>query len=181
MSLNKQVTQEGKLYPFCGNKYSNFNEPIKESEDGNNQKELFMSLIIPSSYLLTGQRSSVNDTIDSQPINQTSTLCRDGHTGRSTKDFKKANLKLPVSEAVLKLYDDLEVERQVIGPVRRCLEVIHKQIMDDATKHDVRQSLAKCAGNTNDKLRCYQTVPTDFGEECWYLVRKTILKNITPA
>ena len=146
MSLNKQVTQEGKLYPFCGNKYSNFNEPIKESEDGNNQKELFMSLIIPSSYLLTGQRSSVNDTIDSQPINQTSTLCRDGHTGRSTKDFKKVNLKLPVSEAVLKLYDDLEVERQVIGPVRQCLQVIHKIIIDDAIGCDVNQVLQNVLG-----------------------------------
>ena len=152
MSLNKQVTQEGKLYPFCGNKYSNFNEPIKESEDGNNQKELFMSLIIPSHYLLTGQRSSVNDTTDSQPINQTSTLYRDGHTGRSTEDFKKANLKLPVSEAVLKLYDDLEVERQVIGPVRQCLQAIHKIIIDDAIGCDVNQVLQNVLGTP--RLNC---------------------------
>ena len=69
----------------------------------------------------------------------------------------------------------------MIGPRRGCLEVVHKRIMDDAMEHNVRQSLAKCAGNTNDKLRCYRTVPTDFGEECWDLVRKLILKNITPA
>ena len=71
MSLNKQVTQEGKLYPFCGNKYSNFNEPIKESEDGNNQKELFMSLIRSSSHPVSGQRFSVHDSKDSQPVSGT--------------------------------------------------------------------------------------------------------------
>ena len=88
------------------------------------------------------------------------------------------NLKRWVSQVVLKFYDDFEVEQQVIGPVRRCLEIIHKRTIDDAKEHNVRPSLAKCARNTKDKLRCHTTVPTDFGEKCWNLVIKLILKTI---
>ena len=133
--------------------YSIFTKPIQGGENETQQKELIMSLIRSCSYLLTGQRFSGKDPSDRQPINATiSRGFKDGYTGRSIKDFEKGNLKHRVTEAVLKLYDDLEVERQVIGPVRRCLEVIHKRIMDDANK----------------------------GER-WELVRKLILKNITPT
>ena len=91
--------------------YSIFNKPIQGGENENNQKELSMSLIRSSSYFRTGQRFSGNDPIERQSINETISMgFNNGQTGRSIKDFEKVNLKLRVTDTVLKLYDDLEVE-----------------------------------------------------------------------
>ena len=159
--------------------YYIFTEKIEGGVTEAQQKDLIMSLIRSLCYLTTGRRFSCKDLSDSQPINETiSKGFPDGYTGRSIKDFEKGNLKQRFAEAVLKLYDGLQVERQVIRPVRRCLEAMHKAIMIDVTDHDVRKSLAVCAGNTMRSSRCYQTVPIHFGAERWELARDLILKKI---
>ena len=122
--------------------YYIFTKKIEGGVTEDQQKDLIMSLLRSLHYLTTGRRFSCKDLSDSQPISETIRKgFPDGYTGQSLKDFEKGILKHRFTEAVLKLYDDLEVERQVIGPVRRCLEVIHKQIMDDATEHGVRKVL----------------------------------------
>ena len=81
------------------------------------------------------------------------------------------NLKRQVSQALLQVYDHLEVERQVIGPVKQCT-------IDGAEEYYVKPSVEKCAGNIRCRWRCHQTVQTDFGSECWLLVRRLILNKL---
>ena len=146
----------------------------------NNQKERFMPLLRSYSHILSGQRFIVHDPGDSQPINRTvSKLFKDGRTGRSIKDSRGENLKRRASQAVLQVYDDLEVERQVIGPMRQYLGVIHKRIIDDAKEYFVQPSVSKCAGNIRCKWRCHKIFPADFGSECWLLVKRLIMNKST--
>ena len=70
------------------------NESIQGNENGANHEELFVSLIRPSCHLVSGQRFSVHDPKDSQPISRTSSEgfnC--GYTGCSISDFRPANLR----------------------------------------------------------------------------------------